>query len=197
MKVALVDVDGVVTDFTDHLLQCVAPFGERDVPLTLADITDWNIFSFLNEDEKWAAFSMLDEQEFWRSQPVLPGAVEGIAALRTKYHVVFATSPWVSCRKWGWLRARWLLQHFNAPPEDVVVVARKELLRGDLFIDDKPEHAVAWAATNPCGRVWLFDAPYNQECESVARIFGWDHVQEKLSQQNLTRRVAETLNTSK
>lgn len=179
---AIIDVDGVVADFTDHLLQAVS------AKLTLQDITDWDIFRFMSEHEKKHAHHVLEQPSFWISQPVIDGAKEGIQRIRDDgYTVIWCTSPWVSCTSWASVRRAWLKQHFAAAHDEVVVSARKDLLRGDLFIDDKPQHVFSWEAMNGTGS-YLFNAPYNQS-HDWPRLDGWADIERVLDERRAVVRV--------
>ena len=154
----LLDVDGVVADFTGHLLKLAAP---RLHPI---DITDWNFFQFLTDNEARCARMLLDTSKFWETQPLIPGAEAGVAEFRAAGHdVVFVTSPWPSCKEWGYVRREWLKRHFgDAAP--VIVTGAKEYIEGGIFIDDRPETVRAWrTAHGATGVALLFDAPYNYE----------------------------------
>lgn len=165
----ILDVDGVVADFTPHML---ARCGSAK---TLADVTNWDVFGFLTPEQEVLSRTQLDTREFWSELPVLAGALEGIETIRRAgHHVHWCTSPWVSCVGWEFERRAWLKRHFDAKPDDVFIMRKKEFLRGDVFIDDKAESVATWAAANPQHTAILFDAPYNQHLKwpTRARWFG-------------------------
>ena len=166
---ALVDVDGVLADFTGRIL---ADIGSDK---TLADIKTWQVFSkaYMSAEMRRKAFALLETFGWWASQPVIPGALVGVEALRTAgYEVLFVTSPWHGCSTWGHARRLWLRTNVGAADADVVITSRKELLQGDIFIDDKAENVEGWYAAHG-GFAVLFDAPYNQECRAGVRMNGW------------------------
>lgn len=164
-KVYILDVDGVVADFTSYMLKLV---GSNK---TLADIVDWDIFGFITPEEKKHALELLSTQAFWENQPLISGAVEGVAAIRSAGHkVLWCTSPWLDCVGWAYARRRWIQRYFDAASNDIIIAETKSILRGDVFIDDRPKHVTAWAAANPSGVAWLYDAPYNQELYSAHRM---------------------------
>lgn len=156
-KTFLIDVDGVCADFTGHLLSQI------DTHLKPEDITDWNIFGFMTPEEKQRAETLLRGPSFWKQQPVLPGAYEAVDLIRTRGHkVLFVTSPWPSCTKWGHSRAWWLKRNMATPSSDVIICSQKEHVCGDVFIDDKPEHVEHWKRYHPDGMSLLFKQPYNK-----------------------------------
>jgi 5'(3')-deoxyribonucleotidase len=94
-KTVILGVDGVVADFTGHLLN------RLNSSLSSHDITNWGVFSFLGERGKKDAEQILGHPSFWRELPVLPGALNGVHVIRQAgFEVVWCTSPWFSCETW-------------------------------------------------------------------------------------------------
>lgn len=172
-KVALLDVDGVLAEFIDPLLYYM------NTDLKKEDITKWDFFSIMTPKQRSDASAILHSSIFWRTQPVIPGAIEGVQKIKdADYEVVYTTKPWVRFDKWGHIRRKWLEEHFGAHPDEVMIGHRKDLLMGDIFIDDNPEHATAFR-NRQHHNVFLFDAPYNQNVDGFCnnyRIFSWDDI---------------------
>ncbi len=153
----LCDVDGVLADFTGHLL-------DRAEVKSLAreDVTQWDLFALMSPADKVRALSVLTDPDFWRSQPLIPDAREGVEHLRARGEVYFVTAPWWPCREWADVRAGWLREHFGATHKEIVVTEAKHLIAGDILLDDRPETVRTWGRRWPEGRALLFDATYNQ-----------------------------------
>lgn len=200
-KVLLTDVDGVLADFTGYLLDIVH---SKFAYMTLkpADVTSWDVFDLMKKrhgpDTKELAWALCDDIEdddikgnlaishilrkssFWETIPVIVGAVDGLAALRAAdYRLVAVTAPWAGCRDWGYKRGKWLTT-LGFDHKHLVIAADKHYLRGDIFLDDKPENIEMWAEANPNGRAVLYDAPYNQSFSWPLR-FQWGQPLEKLT----------------
>ncbi len=155
-KIALLDVDGVCLDFTRHLLTTIGS------SLTYDDVTQYDIFGLIEPCLRDWAQRTLADPDWWARMPRMRGAKAGIKAYRKQgYRVVFVTAPWVSCVGWGWARRKALSRHFKAKHCDVVITSSKELVRGNFFVDDKPETVEAWGAVSANHDALLFDAPYN------------------------------------
>ena len=165
----LLDCDGVLADFTDHLLTLIGS------NLTLADITDWHFLKLLRPNERRAAYMLLEGEEFWATQPVVAGAREGVDAMRADgHHVVCVTAPWLTCKNWGYIRREWLKTHFDIEPDDIANWSSKHRVSGDVFIDDKPEHVARWAEANPGLWPILFDQPYNRTATRTSKQIPFD-----------------------
>lgn len=156
MALLLLDIDGPCADFTGHLLKWVGS------DLTPEDITEWDVFDFMTSEESAEAKMALAGLRFWESQPVVPGAQDGVRRIRAAGHdIVVVTSPWESCLGWGSARKDWVSHNLGLSRRDVIIGARKDLVYGDAFIDDKASHIEAWQARHPEGKAFPFKAPYN------------------------------------
>jgi 5'(3')-deoxyribonucleotidase len=75
----------------------------------------------------------------------LPGAIRGVTELANHANVFFVTSPTRRSRTWQYDRAEWLNKYYG---EDlggkVVSTKHKYKIVGDVLVDDKPDHLVAW-----------------------------------------------------
>ncbi|NGY89268.1 hypothetical protein F6Y05_40585 [Bacillus megaterium] len=58
----------------------------------------------------------------------------------------------------------WLKEHFNFAKEDIIFTSRKELVMGQILIDDKPATYEKFKMLNR--NIILIDAPYNQHIQT-------------------------------
>lgn len=146
----------------------VLAFGNQHLPepnrLRPADVTQWDLFALFRSDRvARITRAHCGTEAFWESLEPVPGAKEGVARLREDGHeVVVVTSPWEACRGWEYIRRGALARHFQVGARDVVVTDRKELVTGDAFLDDKPEHVRAWMKRHPQGTARLFAMHHNE-----------------------------------
>lgn len=178
-----VDVDGVLADLVHPLLDQV--FARTGVRFHEDDIVRFDLAGILGPTCWAAAREVLAAPGFALGLPLLPGAVEGVAALRSLGRVVFVTAPFAPSPTWAHDRASWLAERFHAQPPDVVSLADKTLFRGDLLVDDSPAQLEAWTRLGRFAvRVrhpWNSGAPGTvaHDWEDVVRIvgdrFGSDH----------------------
>ena len=161
----LIDCDGVLADFTAHVIKTTG------ADITPEDVTSYRIEDHLGPEAVAAAEGHWDDPVWWATLPVIGGAREGIDNIRQAGNeVLIVTSPWPTCRGWYDARKSWLLQHFEIPYGDVLPIRRKELVAGDVLIDDKVEHVERWQAAHPEGRAFIYDQPYNREADLPFRI---------------------------
>ncbi len=69
----------------------------------------------------------------------------------------------------------------------MIFTSRKELVHGDLLVDDKPEHVEKWSSRwGKCSVLWA--QPYNSDADcrggasSIWRTDDWESVREHLRQ---------------
>jgi 5'(3')-deoxyribonucleotidase len=146
-KRALVDVDGVVADFSIHLIN------ESSSRLTPEDITEWDIFNLIGLNDgpeaKKKALGLMEETDWWDSLPLLENAQVGIEALSKTHDIVWVTSPWPTCKGWDISRRNWIKKHFKDFSDHVVITESKFVVAGDLIIDDRINNVVCWADHHP------------------------------------------------
>lgn len=171
----LLDVDGFLADFLGPFLEHANRVTGRNVRSD--EITQWDILHAFSSDAHEVILKAAYQPGFCTSLPVLPGAKEGVAALRDFGQVLAVTSPWAS-ETWCFERTQWLRNELGFDKHDVLHVPgeRKYLVHGDVFVDDKLETVIAWSEAHPEGLALLWNAPYNQGTMTSRsfRVFGWD-----------------------
>lgn len=175
MKI-LVDVDGVQADLAPRFLQALYRLtGQRYTP---EQWTDWSPSKAGLCTDAMARLTFETIGDSVDLLPDVPGAVEGVRALRQAGHrLVALTSPLITP---GWLhgRVRWLHTR-GFGNEDIVLAWDKALVPGDVMIDDNADFANRWATKYPQGTCLLFDQPWNASAlfmPNVRRVVGWDQV---------------------
>lgn len=137
----LLDCDGVTGDCTGHLLK------NLDCGLTETDIVRWDFFEFIPKELHARAHELMNSSEFWRDMPVKRGAREAVDALRRMGHeIIVVTTPWASCPTWESERRDWLKRNLDIPRRNVLMGERKDLVFGDVLVDDKPANVSDWYA---------------------------------------------------
>ena len=72
----------------------------------------------------------------YRTLPVMEGAIKAVAKLNADHEIFIAsTPPWTRPEVWGHKR-EWLEEHFPYLKRKLILTHRKDLLIGDVLIDD-------------------------------------------------------------
>lgn len=155
----LLDVDGVLGDFVSGARRWADD--RHDMLFTDEQITDYNIMTSFGLPDGWPDFiKWLSDTRFCKELPVYDGAVEFVDELRKLGEVVAVTTPFVGVDHWEADRRRWLEERFGIADKDVVFCKRKDLVRGEILIDDKPANVEAFAALSAQTGL-LFTRPWN------------------------------------
>jgi 5'(3')-deoxyribonucleotidase len=157
--VVLLDVDGVLGNFIEANLRTLRSLG---VERCHDDVTTYDLEHCLRLDDTTRALMEFrwGLPGFCASIPPYPGAQDAVDRLRTVADVYALTAPMFTAT-WQHERTEWLVEHFGFRRKDVISTHAKHLVRGDVFVDDKPSHVEAWQAAHPGGVGILWGRPYN------------------------------------
>lgn len=173
----LVDVDEVLADFRTPALEVMSSvMGQR---YSIEDFEVWDIFSTLEGPRKDLVLAIIDKQGFCHDLQPFPEAQKAIAELQTMFDVYVVTSPYHSL-SWVYERNLWLKTHYGFDKSQVVHTSAKYLVRGDIFLDDKPEHVESWTKENHHGLGMLWHTPNT-------RGLGLDHLRVRSWEEVLTK----------
>jgi len=153
----LLDVDGVLADFVTPAAKWARRNGHRNAyhdNCTKWDVLEsWGLQAFQPQFDQFCS-----RKGFCKSLPVYPGAVEFVEQLRRLGEVIVVTSPLSCSPYWCHERTIWLAEHFGFRSKDVIFAKRKELVCGDVLIDDGPHNLETFANFR-----LLLDRPWNRE----------------------------------
>jgi 5'(3')-deoxyribonucleotidase len=163
----LLDVDGVLADFLGVVLDLFDGSVKRE------DFKDWG-FSNMTKVQREVLHHAMGESKFWGSVKPIPGAVDGVKRLRENSDVFFLTSPWLSCKTWGYHRYNFLRHFFGADHNSLIQTSSKYLVSGDAFVDDSVDHVRKWHQEHWGGLIYVYAQPYNIDSEYPS--FTWDNI---------------------
>lgn len=169
--VVAVDLDAIIIDLIRPWLNW---YNEKyDDNLTVDEVTNYKLETHAKKANKHV-YRFFENLDNYAKCPVLLGASEGLQALNTSGHDVIiasATAGRTASLKWDMVEkaAPWI--HVN----DVMVGARKELIRADVFIDDSPKNIVKYRNAWPQAHILTIAYPYNKDCRSVVNLYAQDH----------------------
>lgn len=172
---ALIDVDGVLADYIHAILPIVWDLTGR----VYKSASEWDaVKAFgLSEEQGRELIERTRGPGFCASIPVIAGSVAGIQALRKVADVYYITSPTHS-RHWYYERTEWLIRHFGADEHQIGHVHHKEIVAGDVLVDDKPRHVKEWSRHHPDGLGILWTQPHNREEGDCLTTNSWEVVHE-------------------
>lgn len=162
----LLDCDGVLADFAGALLSWAGPAFSR------SQLTETDLIQSLGLEHRQEEFdAVASEPGFCESLPILEGAQDFVESLRSfTSEIIVVTSPYSAAKLWTFERLRWLEKHFAITKHDVIFAKRKELIRGDILIDDFPKNVKPFAERG--GHALLIDQPWNASFQTQASDFG-------------------------
>lgn len=137
---------------------------EFNTSYTLTDVTSWGkTGSTLDLRIKY-----FSDPEFMRNIPVLEGAREFVEELQKRCEVFVCTSVEPQCIS---ARAEALKENFpTIPPSNYVFTSRKELIDGDVLLDDGAHNIVSAQVKYPV----LFRKPWNHHLTGTLSVNSYD-----------------------
>lgn len=169
--VILLDIDGVIVDFTSAYLDVLATqTGRRH---SADDVTCF--------DYGRCVATPAEDAAVWRhvgatpgfvyDLPLYDGALDFLAELREHGRVVACTSP--ASAQWAAERYQLLIDVAGFDKRDIVIARSKELVHGDFLIDDAAHNIEEWEAANEDRFGILFDRPWNRHRDHHTRASGY------------------------
>lgn len=168
----VVDQDQVICKWVERILEWYNE--DKGTCYTRDDITNWDMKSNLGPNAGDFLRSCMRYPELYRDLDPVEGALTGMKKLHDMKHDVVIVTAVPRCAgiayhgKLEWLRR-------NMPWFDLnnfIACSRKELVYGDIILDDGPHNIDAWRKQ---GRTTVvFDAPWNRKVESTHRVKHWN-----------------------
>ncbi len=190
--VVLCDMDGIVANLDSKWYPDICRiYGDN---FTAEDVKHWDL-------EKTAVkagmriYDILREPGYYRDLPVLPGAREAVHELvHTKvngekaFDVYFVTSAIVSPHA-PHDKMEWVNEHFpflgegrSGAARKVITAYHKELIKGDVLIDDGPHNIKRTQEAWPDTKTVVIDYPYNREVAPNFRAYDYKDTYEAWQQ---------------
>lgn len=179
-KVLLLDQDGIITNFDPYILELYTKRFNADI--------DWKSpgkylgdFQILREDliDLKLFESILEEPNFFIDLPLIKGAKKSITELNKYFDIYIVTSPILTpfcCYE----KQIWINTHFPFLQDKVIITSNKELIKGDIFIDDRMQNIERWKKNNPKGLTGTLDYNWTNR-EVTDKIFkNWEEIEKFL-----------------
>jgi len=153
-KRILLDIDGVVADLVGDLCTCLREIGFDRQP---ENVTKYAFDDVMSPQELSAARAVMGGRYFCQRISWYLGGEIFIAVLRQLGEVVAVTKPFPS-PTWAYEREVWLKGHV----EHVIHTGAKEMILGNVLIEDCVENAVRWLEHHPGKTAVLIERPWNR-----------------------------------
>ena len=156
--ICIFDLDSIIANLLDPWLGWYNK--NFDDNITTADIKTYHIEHHVKPEARRKIYGFFEDVSRYEAIPILAGASEGLLALKDMGHdvvVATATAGSTAQQKYSIVKraAPWL------PHENIILAKRKELIKGDVFVDDAPENLTAYRMAWPDAHVLTIDYPYN------------------------------------
>lgn len=155
----LVDMDDTLENLCDIWIQCINERNGTNVHID--DIKEWNMPKHFPGIESKDVFEPLFDKEMWKRVKPLPGAVKYLKKIIDDGHkvvVVTASHQDTVSYKLNYV----LFKYFPyLSTNDVIVTSQKQLIRGDILIDDAPHNLEGGSYIGV-----LMSAPHNRDYDA-------------------------------
>lgn len=168
-KTVLCDMDGVLANYAKRAVEeCNKRHG------TNFDLSNWTKFDVADAfgEDAWKKMEAIsNEPGYFYQLEVYPGAKEAIAEIHPHTNVIILSSPMKTEVKPGlrgvnphcvYDKVRWIHDHFPDLSEKVGLFSKKELVRGDMLVDDAHFNILNWCKAHPEGYGFLVAQPWNR-----------------------------------
>lgn len=162
--IILVDIDNTITNMNHIWLKYIN--NEYKTSYKYSDITHWGFFNELEAQGK-DVFSFLHIPQFWKDITVYPNAVFALEHWAKRGHQVYlATASDIFSPSFH-IKMEQTLKPFSSHlinQNNIIVTNNKELINGDVLIDDKLETIEKWVKLGKMG--FIPDQPWNRNYEA-------------------------------
>lgn len=170
-RILLLDMDACIANLEGPWLDAY----NRDYNdnLTPDKITDWEIQDFVKPECGAKIFDYLSVPGFYESLPVIPGSQDAVAYIdrltdragHQAYEIFVVTSgtnhPCIPSQK-----VTWMAKHFPwIDAKHIITCYHKELVKGDVLIDDSPKNAKKYRRAWPDAKILSIAYPYNEKAK--------------------------------
>lgn len=176
----IVDLDETIMDVHSHFEEMINSCGysdesEYELEFCKSSITDYDYYECLPVHLAEFIMSLWSAGNLYQRDGVSPfkDSIDVLENLRERGHeIVIATVPMEGHVK---SKLKWLNNHSSIYDSYVMVDGNKDVLDGDILIDDCP-HYISDKFTNI-----LIDKPYNEDCDgNYIRVFNWAQIHARI-----------------
>lgn len=177
--IILVDMDDTIEQLLEAWLRAVNERYGRSV--RYEDVHDWDIalaYPGLTWDQ---VYGIPMETGFWRTVDPIPGAAEALQRLMAAGHEVYIVTA-TECDSVPEKMNDLLFRYFPFLSwRQVIITSNKQLIRGDVLIDDGP-HNLEGGAYRKILMTAAHNRGYDAEAHGMIRVNNWDEIEAAIEQ---------------
>lgn len=183
------DIDDVLNDLAQKAVDFYNSRSGKN--LQVSDITSYNFYDCLSQEDADALCALFQEKELWDSLTPTPGSQDALQALIRHGHKVYLATA-THYKNFAW-KIEWLNQHYSfIDQKNVIRIMDKSLLNADVMIDDHLDNLI----NNVCERICI-DKPWNRSPSKdytydIYRVNHWNEIPNVIN--DFERKSKEWLN---
>lgn len=171
--IILCDMDGVICDLHRPWIDW---YNRRFTDtLSVDDIRSWEMRDVVRADARENVYDFLQKPKLYCDLEPLPGAIEALTRLHKKHRVILVSTPSRDPQTAA-DKLTWVEKHLPWARRSYMLTAHKDLVRGDVFIDDAPHNLAAYYRAWPAAHLVCVDWPYNKDVHCDMRALDWQHM---------------------
>lgn len=174
-----VDMDNVLANFTKAFVEtCNNIFGTNIEFDDESHNAVWGVSGILfpgNTHQENLAITerVFNTPGFWLNMEKTEGATWATQKLQDNGHDVYiVTMPWPTSISCFIEKYYWIQKNIRISPSNIIYCKDKQLLRGDIIVDDRPEYL----KNNSCDYTIAFDYKYNRDIDVDFRAKSWSKI---------------------
>lgn len=143
--------------------------------LTADKVKSWDVHLYC-KDQSLDVYSVLNMPGFFKHLDPIEGALDTVYKLHNDGHriVIVTASPAKSQTAFN-DKQFWVKEHLPfINQHDFIGTHAKDLIRGDVLIDDGPHNLLAWAPMNPKGYTVTIATNYNTHAHHICNLVAHD-----------------------
>lgn len=171
--VLLLDMDGIIADFNRFSIRTYNDIhgtnldeGKCDLYIYDHDVKDPSI-------DKKALRKPYTEPGAFINLPLIEGSQEGVARLSKFFEIYLLTTHYWSNPTCVYEKEVWLQRYFPALANNGIFTKHKPLVKGDVFVDDRPSNLAAWKAKNPEGKTGTLEYNWTDKANTDFCADNW------------------------
>lgn len=160
-----------------------------------SQIVEWDITKFFPTLTKKQIFSPLKTRKLWKKVRPLPGACEYLKKLKDNGHkivVVTSSAPETLYKKLN----LFLFKYFPyLSEEDVIVTYNKQMINGDILIDDAPHNLIGGNYFKIL-MTTSHNKNFNDKKANMLRVDNWEEIYNVITNLSILSQIKVKVNNS-